>query len=103
MDLKQRINQIADIEDGFVNVLKAKLGTLDEIIAEEGLRRFKICEFCPIRTNNKCDSKKQGIVKETFLYYGEKKNKGDKFNGCSCNLAAKVLSSNALCPGNYWK
>jgi len=102
VDLKERINQMADIQDGFVNVLKAKLGTLDEKTVEEGLRRFKICESCPIRIGNKCSSKKQGIVKESFYYYGEKRNKGDKFEGCSCNLAAKVLSTNALCPGNYW-
>lgn len=102
MDLKERINQMADIQDGFVNVLKAKLGTLEEGIAEEGLRRFKICELCSIRDKNKCSSKKQGIVKETFHYYGELRNKGDKFEGCSCNLASKVLSTNALCPGNYW-
>jgi len=44
MDLKERINQMNDIQDGFVNVLKAKLGTLDEETAEEGFRRFKICE-----------------------------------------------------------
>ena len=103
MDLKERIKQMADIEDGFVNVLKAKLGTLDEKTAEEGFRRFKICENCAIREGNKCSSKIQGIVKETFSYYGEKRNKGDKFEGCSCNLAAKVLSTNALCPGNHWK
>jgi len=103
MDLKERINQMADIQDGFVNVLKAKLGTLEESIAEEGLRRFKICESCPIRIGNKCSSKKQGIVKETFHYYGELRNKGDKFNGCSCDLSSKVLSRAANCPGNFWK
>jgi hypothetical protein len=103
MDLKERINQMNDIQDGFVNVLKAKLGTLEESIAEEGLRRFKICEFCPIRIENKCSSKKQGIVKESFYYYGELRNKGDKFNGCSCNLHSKVLSKLADCPGNFWK
>ena len=86
MDLKERINQMNDIQDGFVNVLKAKLGTLDEKTAEEGFRRFKICENCAIREGNNCSSKKQGIVKETFSYYGEKRNKGDKFEVCSCNL-----------------
>lgn len=102
MDLKKRINQMADIQDGFVNVLKAKLGTLEENVAEEGLRRFKICESCPIRDKNSCSSKRQGLVKETFVYYGETRKKGDLFNGCSCNLSAKVLSTNALCPGNFW-
>lgn len=100
MDLKERINQMNDIQDGFKNLLLSKLGLLDGDIIEEGLRRASICSKCPLLKGEVCNSSMEGIVVKDFVYYGKEFKKGDKNKGCSCSMKSKWLSTNAKCPLN---
>lgn len=90
------------IIQGFTNLIKSKLGFLDENTKRIAEKRMDTCLNCPLRTDNKCDSNKQGEVVKNFNYDGEFRAAGQLVNGCSCNLAAKVLSMDSLCPLGKW-
>lgn len=103
MELKERINQALEIQEGFKNLLLSKLGVLEDSIIEEGLRRAAICNACPLLTGNTCNSNMEGIVVRSFTYYDKKFQKGDVNKGCGCNLPAKWLSKIAKCPLAKWQ
>jgi len=103
IELKERINQALEIQEGFKNLLLSKLGVLEDSIIEEGLRRAAICNTCPLLTGNTCNSNMEGLVEKRFTYYGKTFEKGDVNKGCGCNLPAKWLSKIAKCPLAKWQ
>ena len=103
MDLKQIINQVADIHNGFKNKLLKEVGVLDDKIIAEGVRRENICVKCPLLKDLKCDTSKEIEVVADFINYGKKFKKGDKVKGCGCNLNLKWLSEESKCPANKWQ
>jgi len=103
MNLKEKIDQAIDIQDGFKNLLLSKLGLLEDSKIEEGLRRASICNKCPLLSNDTCNPKMEGIVVRSFTYYDKKFQKGDVNKGCGCNLPAKWLSKIAKCPLAKWQ
>lgn len=87
-----------EIAKGFMNLAFDNLDILDENIKQEGLRRSSKCASCPLRTNNKCDTNKEGAVVIDFVYYDRPLKKGDKMRGCGCYIPAKILNPNSQCP-----
>lgn len=102
MNLKEQINQLNDIQDGFKNLFLSKIGLLEDSKIEEGLRRAAICSKCPLLSNETCNPNMEGIVVRSFTYYGKKFQKGDVNKGCGCAMKSKWLSSAAKCPLNAW-
>lgn len=102
MDLKQVINQVADIHNGFKNNLLSKIGKVSDEIIVESVRREKICMQCPLLKELRCDTSKEIEVVADFEYYGKKFKKGDKVKGCGCNLNIKWMSTDAKCPAAKW-
>ncbi len=86
------MSKLNEIINGWANVVKDKIGTLDpklKVIAEN---RLLLCNVCDMRVNNTCSTKKVGIniitKKET--------------RGCGCNISAKTLSPESKCPLSKW-
>lgn len=95
---------LKEIATGFMNLAFDNLDILDEATKQEGLRRSSKCAACPLRTNNKCDGRKEGIVVKDFVYFDRQLKKGDKMNGCNCFIPAKILNPDSQCPiGNFIK
>jgi hypothetical protein len=84
--------QLNEILTGWANVVKDKLGVLDDKTHRMALIRLSHCNSCPVRTNNTCDPNKtiKNILDERTV------------NGCGCNIAAKTLSPNSECPAGKW-
>jgi hypothetical protein len=87
--LKLNVKQIAE---GWGNYFLDKLSLLDEGKKKVAETRMVICENCPVKTDNICDTEKTGYTAE-----------GTKFSGCGCFLDKKVLCMDCECPGSYWK
>ncbi len=86
------MSKLNEIINGWANVVKDKIGTLDpklKVIAEN---RLILCNLCDMRVNNTCSTKKVGINIIT------KK----EVNGCGCNISAKTLSPESKCPLSKW-
>ncbi len=86
------MSKLNEIINGWANVVKDKIGTLDpklKVIAEN---RLILCNSCDMRVNNTCSTKKTGINIIT------KK----EVNGCGCNISAKTLSPESKCPLSKW-
>jgi len=65
------------------------LDILDEEAKNTVDYRLLFYANCSVRTDKSCDSK-------TFI-----KN-GTRFQGCGCNVEAKVLCKNCECPAGNW-
>lgn len=99
-----KLEQVTQIFNGWANLALDQFNLLDPEFKKVAEQRLLICNSCPLREGNKCDSSKQGIVKENFTYKstGQIRVKGDTFNGCGCQLAAKTVCRECQCPGAYW-
>jgi hypothetical protein len=82
---------LRDIAEGWFNKLLDSLNLLDEETKKLAKSRLSVCTDCPVRTESKCDSDKF-----------HRKNDGTKFQGCGCNIEAKVLCQHCECPGGRW-
>jgi len=83
------INQILE---GWGNLIKDKLNSLDPTIKAVATIRLSHCDKCPIRKNNVCDP--NSIIKHVVT--------GNDVRGCGCNIAAKTLAMQAKCPAGKW-
>ncbi|WP_062061182.1 hypothetical protein [Aquimarina longa] len=61
--------------------------------------RENICNQCPVKTQNVCDSKKWINPKTKELKYFHKEG---FIKGCGCRLSAKQKAYNARCPAGFW-
>ena len=86
------MSKLNEIINGWANVVKDRIGTLDPKLKLMAANRLLICNSCDMRVNNTCSTKKVGINIIT------KKEK----NGCGCNISAKTLSPDSKCPLSKW-
>ena len=85
-----------EILAGFVNYIFPK-----EKVEELAIMKLSKCNDCPIRNDINCSRTKDSEAVKDFIYKGEKRFKGVKYNGCGCILKMKVRS-NSSCPiGNF--
>jgi len=82
------MSQLNEIINGWANVVKDKIGTLDPKIKQLAENRLLLCNSCNMRIENTCSTKRVGINKIT------KK----ETTGCGCNISAKTLSPESKCP-----
>lgn len=98
------MKKITTIIIAYFKLLLVKTFGLPEEIKLEAERRLLICDTCPLKTNNWCDSKKCVNVKKAY-----KTDKGlidyifNKVCGCGCYILAKIfVEDKNLCPLKKW-
>ena len=98
------MKKITTIISAYFKLLLVKTFGLPEEIKLEAERRLLICDTCPLKTNNWCDSKKCVNVKKSY-----KTDKGlidyifNKVCGCGCYILAKIfVEDKNLCPLKKW-
>jgi len=99
MDLKKVYKNRQSILQGHINELKSKLNVLNK--NEEVIFRYRaeICNKCPLKNGNTCNTRKW-IHPKTLKYSNTKKE--GYINGCGCRLSAKQKSKKSRCPANFW-
>lgn len=60
------------------------------------------CIKCEVYDNGFCSNLKNGVVVETFDYYGEIREEGKQQAGCGCNIYCKASLENQKCPLGKW-
>lgn len=94
--------KLKNIAEGCGNLFLSQINKLPqetEIIAHS---RIIICDTCNIRNKSICSQQLTGIVERDFLYGQQKRIKGQKVNGCGCNLWCKTMSMQENCPLGKW-
>ena len=98
------MKKITTIISAYFKLLLVKTFGLPEEIKLEAERRLLICDTCPLKTNNWCDSNKCVNVKKAY-----KTDKGlidyifNKVCGCGCYILAKIfVEDKNLCPLKKW-
>lgn len=97
-------SQLSQILDGWANLLKDQFNLLDPLIKQEAEKRLELCNKCPLRNNNTCSKKKNGLAVKTFYYNNEiePRRMGYLYKGCGCNLSSKAVSPTSSCPLGIW-
>jgi hypothetical protein len=99
MNFKNLYSKSNEIIDGHFNELRSKAGLTNENEESIFLRREKICEECPLKNGNNCDTQRwinpqSRVVSDTIQ---------DGFiRGCGCRLSAKQRSKQSSCPASFW-
>lgn len=91
---------INEILTGWANSFLDEFNLLPENIKQMSENRLSICNSCPLRTEHRCDNKKEGRVIQTFMYKNQKREIGEIHSGCGCPLNQKSFSPNSQCPLN---
>lgn len=78
------MSKLQEIYDGWSSFLLNKFKRLPEERRKEAEKRLSLCLDCPLRTNNRCDSRK--VI--------------NNIKGCGCYIHAKAFSVNSSCPLN---
>jgi len=86
------MSKLNEIINGWANVVKDKIGTLDPKLKVMAANRLLLCNSCDMRVNNTCSTKKVGI---NIITKNETK-------GCGCNISAKTLVPESECPLSKW-
>lgn len=99
MNLKDIYKKRQEIIEGHMNELYAIAGMANKEDAKIFAVREKICNDCPLKTNNTCNTnmwidpatmETSTVSKEGFA------------RGCGCRLSAKQKSRYSKCPANFW-
>lgn len=86
-------SQLEQILVGWGNRIKDVFGALDAETKEMSRLRLLECNGCFMRTGNTCDPRKQAKNSVT----------GETVRGCGCNISAKSMSPDSLCPLGRWQ
>jgi hypothetical protein len=86
------MSKLNEIINGWANVVKDRIGTLDPNIKQMAENRLLLCNVCHMRINNTCSPKNIGINEITKV----------ETKGCGCNISAKTLSPESKCPLSKW-
>lgn len=78
------MGKLKEIYDGWSGYIKNKFDMMPEKDRKNAEKRLSSCLDCPLRTRNRCDSKK------VF----------NNIKGCGCYIHAKAFSINSKCPLN---
>lgn len=99
MNFKEIIGKRNEIVDGHINELRSKIGLASNSEEYIFAKRENICNACPLKNGNNCDTQKW-INPLTFEVATAPK---DGFiRGCGCRLSAKQKSKQSRCPANFW-
>ena len=99
MDLKEIYRKRNEIINGHINELYALAGMTDKNAAAIFEMRQKICNDCPLKRNNSCNSN-LWIHPETMET--TRSSKKGFVRGCGCRLSAKQKSKYSKCPAGFW-
>jgi len=99
MDLKEIYNKRNEIINGHINELKTIAGLATKTENNIFILRENICNECPIKVNNSCDSSKW-IHPKTLEVSNHSKE--EFIRGCGCRLSAKQKSKASICPARFW-
>ena len=99
------MGKIDNIINGWFNLAKKELGTIDPRIEEIGKERMLQCISCTLRDGNLCSKKLQTPAVADFKYIDTNENriKGELYSGCNCVIYAKVLCLKCQCPIGKWE
>ncbi len=99
MGLKKVFNERESILQGHINELKSKLNLLSNNEEAVFMYRSEICNKCPLKNGNTCNTKKW--IHPTTLTVSYNRKQG-YINGCGCRLSAKIRSKKSICPAKFW-
>lgn len=99
MNIKKIFGQRNEIIGGHFNELRSKLGLADQNEEYVFAVREEICNACPLKNGNNCDTQKW-INPQTMDVVNAPKEGFIK--GCGCRLSAKQKSKASLCPAGFW-
>jgi len=90
------MNNFSAIIEGHFNELKSLFIEDENIIFSS---RENICNNCPMKSGNNCDSNKyiNTRTKEIATYQKE-----GYIKGCGCRLSAKQKAKKSRCPAGFW-
>lgn len=99
MNFRNLIDKRNEIVNGHLNELRSKMGMANENEEYIFSLREKICNGCPLKNGNNCDTQRW-INPQTLEVVTSPK---DGFiRGCGCRLSAKQKSRLSRCPANFW-
>lgn len=99
MNLKNLLNKRNEIANGHFNELRSKVGLGNESDESIFSKREAICNACPLKNGNNCN---------TQLWINPKTRevvnmpKDGFIRGCGCRLSAKQKSKLSVCPAGFW-
>ena len=99
MNIKKVFTEREAILQGHINELKSKLNILSKNEEAIFMYRAEICNKCPIKNGNTCDTKRW--IHPIKLSASTIKKSG-YVNGCGCRLSAKQRSKKSICPAKFW-
>lgn len=99
MNFKNLLDKGNEIANGHFNELRSKIGLTEENYMSIFLKREEICNVCPLKNGNNCDTQRW-INPSTLEVSGIPKN--GFIRGCGCRLSAKQKSKYSSCPAGFW-
>ncbi|MEP0264725.1 hypothetical protein [Dokdonia sp.] len=99
MELREIYKKRKEILNGHMNELYALTGMANKSDASVFELRKKICDDCPLKKNNSCNSN-LWIHPETMKTITASKE--GFIRGCGCRLSAKQKSKYSKCPAGFW-
>ncbi|MDI1257358.1 MAG: hypothetical protein PSV16_14785 [Flavobacterium sp.] len=99
MNFKNLFEKRNEIIDGHLNELRSKVGMADENAALIFAMREKICNACPLKNGNNCDT--QRWINPETMETSNAPREGS-IRGCGCRLSAKQKSKQSSCPAGFW-
>lgn len=99
MNFKDLLGKRNEIANGHFNELRSKMGLGNENDEYIFSIREQICNQCPLKNGNSCDTQKW-INPLTFEVSNMPKD--GYIRGCGCRLSAKQKSKQSLCPAGFW-
>lgn len=99
MNIKTLFGKRNEIISGHFNELRSKLGMANQDEEIVFSVREEICNACPLKNGNNCNTQKWIHPQTLEVSNGPK----DGFiRGCGCRLSAKQRSKYSLCPAGFW-
>jgi hypothetical protein len=99
MNFKNLFGKSNEIVDGHFNELRSKVGLANDVEELIFSTREKICNQCPLKNGNSCDTQRWINPKTLEVATAPK---DDFIRGCGCRLSAKQKSKQSRCPANFW-
>lgn len=99
MNFKKIFDKRDEIIEGHINELLSKVGLANENEELIFSMRENICNACPLKNGNNCDTQRWINPQTLEVAHSPK----DGFTrGCGCRLSAKQRSKQSQCPANFW-
>ncbi len=99
MDIKEIYKKRKEILNGHKNELYALAGMINTDDAAVFSVREKICNECPLKINNTCNT---GMWIHPTTMETRNSSKEGFIRGCGCRLSAKQKSRYSKCPAGFW-